>query len=195
MYVVLIAWTNSSPANGFIDFDLMVAKASQMPQGISGGLRTLVRDNELRVISDLTFNCTGVLTSMIIGVEVRRRDLLRNRYPQLQLWRPGEFNSLNRVESRDIVLTPDDFNTTSVYEFKLNPPLPFMSGDVLGVYQPMHSRSLVRVYYVENASPVQSFINDTVGLETDTLNLTSFQSVEESLLIFPFTGTVSLYII
>lgn len=179
-------------ANGFIDLDRMTAKAPQVAQGLNGGLRTMLGNNELRIIADSTFNCTGELTSMIIGVEVRRADLLRSFYPKVQLWRPGEPGKLNRVASVDIVLTPDDFSPSGIYQFNFSSPLTVLKGDVLGIYQPQHTRSRVRVFYTDVEYPVLSF-NDS-GDSISSVNLSSFVSVRGTFVIFPFTSTAAMYI-
>ena len=68
-----------------MDLELMIRKAPLVDSD-NNGLDTQLSINELRIITNMTFTCSGNLTSMILGVELRRPDLLiRNLYPQIQL--------------------------------------------------------------------------------------------------------------
>ena len=75
-----------------MDLDFMIRKAPLVDSN-NNGLDTQLSNNELRITTNMTFRCSGNLTSVIIGIELRRPNLLiRNQYPKIQLWRPSKDN-------------------------------------------------------------------------------------------------------
>ena len=42
----------------------------------------------------------------------------------------------------------------NVYEYVLDPPLPVLAGDVLGIYQPPEDESRVHLTFLEDTGPV-----------------------------------------
>ena len=174
-----------------MDLELMIRKAPLVDSD-NNGLDTQLSINELRIITNMTFTCSGNLTSMILGVELRRPDLLiRNLYPQIQLWRPSNDNiTYQKVTAREVILSPANFSTDGATRFEITPPIEFNEGDVLGVYQPALFRSVVIFYYTEVQASVLSLIANPTDIPS-TVNLTSFAPVNQSLLIYPITGMLS----
>ena len=173
---------------GFMDLDFMIRKAP-LVDSANNGLDTQLSNNELRITTNMTFRCSGNLTSMILGIELRRPDLLiRNQYPKIQLWRPSNDNiTYQKIATRDVILSPANFSTDGVTRFEVTPPIEFNEGDVLGVYQPTLFRSVVIFYYTEVKSPLLSLIANPTDVPL-TVNLSSFIPVNQSLLIHPITG-------
>ena len=173
---------------GFMDLDFMIRKAPLVDSN-NNGLGTQLSNNELRIATNMTFRCSGNLTSVIIGIELRRPDLLiRNQYPKIQLWRPSKDNiNYQKVATRDVIMSPANFSTDGVTQFEVTPPIEFNEGDVLGVYQPTLFRSVVIFYYTEVESPLLSLIANPTDVPS-TVNLSSFIPVNQSLLIHPITG-------
>ena len=72
----------------------------------------------------------------------------RNMYPEIQIYRNTGGNTYTRQGSgQEIRLAKGDFSPDGVLQYNLTTPISFQSGDVLGVYQPDQSVSVVRVYY------------------------------------------------
>ena len=174
-----------------MDLELMIRKAPLVDSD-NNGLDTQLSINELRIITNMTFTCSGNLTSMILGIELHRPDLfIRNLYPQIQLWRPSNDNiTYQKVTAREVILSPANFSTDGATRFEITPPIEFNEGDVLGVYQPALFRSVVIFYYTEVQAPVLSLIANPTDIPS-TVNLTSFTPVTQSLLIYPITGILS----
>ena len=57
-----------------------------------------------------------------------------NSYPELQIWRPSGDTTYSKEQSTTIM--PMSQEGDRVYEFPVEPPLPFQPGDILGVRQP-----------------------------------------------------------
>ena len=68
--------------------------------------------------------------------------------PEIQIWRNTGGNTYTRQASQEIRLAAGDyFSPDGVFQYNLTTPISYQSGDVLGVYQPDQSDSIVRVYY------------------------------------------------
>ena len=111
------------------------------------------------------FTCNGTLTSVVLGVDVRKESPTRNLYPEIALWRREPENTgalpYSKVQgsSRTVTLTPADFSTSGVFEYTLYPPLNFRAFDTLGWQQPALSQSVVRMYSVD----APSFLGSSEG--------------------------------
>ena len=59
----------------------------------------------------------------------------------------------DRIDRTSIVLAAGDFSPDGVLQYTLPTPMPFQSGDVLGIYQPRNR--VVRLYhFTESNAPV-----------------------------------------
>ena len=103
-------------------------------------------DRELRVVPNWNFTCDAYITSLLLGVRIRPDG---ESYPEVQTWRSSE-SGFDMVENRLIVLSPGNFSTDGVIRYHLTPPIPVAAGDMLGVYQPQHSQSVVQFYYIKD---------------------------------------------
>ena len=105
-------------------------------------------DGNFRLIIGMRFTCPGSLTSHLLGVDIRSGGG-RNLYPEVHLWRQrGGGNNYGRQGSgQEIRLAAGDFSSDGVLQYNLSPALPFRDGDVLGVWQPASSSSVVRLYH------------------------------------------------
>ena len=72
---------------------------------------------------------------------------MRTQYPEIQIWRNNGGNNYTRQNSQEIRLTEGNFSSDGVLQYNLPTPMPYQSGDVLGVYQPPKDKSVVRLYY------------------------------------------------
>ena len=96
-------------------------------------------------------------------------------------------NVYNRVSSsnRTIQLQPDNFNTSGVYIYQFSEPLSVQMNDILGIYQPPHNESVVRVHY-ESSSTIAFKLNSLNDFDVNVNNAATPQYLD--LIIYPLTG-------
>ena len=96
-------------------------------------------------------------------------ETINNSFPELQVWRPSNEANATFQLVGSTTITADSRATRAiaidVYEFTVDPPLPVLAGDVLGIYQP---ESRITLYF---------------GAEQS--NEVLYQSAASSLSIFP----------
>ena len=71
---------------------------------------------------------------------------MRDKYPEIQIWRYSHRNTYIRQGREKIKLGPGDFSPDGVLQYNLTTPIPFKNEDLLGMYQPSQQDSVVRVY-------------------------------------------------
>jgi len=105
------------------------------------------------VFPDIRFTCSGEVVRWIMGGRWTERG---DYYPQLQIWRPSGNGVYHRLSGSNISTTVerDDDN---VYEFVADPPSPFQSGDIVGVFQPQKGKLWVN--YDTQGRSVNYYIN------------------------------------
>ena len=120
-------------------------------------------------------------------MDVRTITNTRKSYPQLEIWSRNNPNVYVQVSSsvRTIQLQPDNFTTSGVYTYHFSQPLSVQMNDILGIYQPPHDESVVRVHYESSSNTVykpHSLTDDRVNLNSQAtpLNL--------DLIIYPLAG-------
>lgn len=94
-----------------------------------------IKDNLIHqaVFPEIRFVCPGNLTRWTL---VAKPVLGGSRYPELHVWRrEGVSNQFTRFK-RDKLNGDSPSPASRVYEALRDPPLQFLSGDVLGVYNP-----------------------------------------------------------
>ena len=146
--------------------NLIITRASKTTSGVlTNGLSRLNG-----------FACSGTLTGLLLGVDVRTESGTHDLYPKVSLQRPTDIDESGVINyeivsgsERSVRLTPANFSTSGVFNYPLDPPLEFQENDVLVWNQPDPEKSVVRMYAV---------------------NGTGLQAGAESLLIHPFTGEV-----
>ena len=62
----------------------------------------------------------------------------------------GTFVKVENTDNAEPVQT----SYLNVYEYVLDPPLPVLAGDVLGIYQPPEDESRVHLTFLEDTGPV-----------------------------------------
>ena len=86
----------------------------------------------------MNFSCSGTISKWAF-VARSRTGGGRNQYPLFQLWRPNETGRYERVyesSSDGARFTASEESGITIEEYLPLDPVPFRSGDVLGVYQP-----------------------------------------------------------
>ena len=147
-------------------------------------------DGELRVIPGLRFTCNGSITSLLLGADARIVN--GSKYPQVGIWRlktnSFNFKYYDREEKKRIKLDAGTFSPDGVLQYNLKKPLPFQSGDVLGVWQPPEVDSAVRLFYDNDASaPVIQSVDFLGNIGIVYVNLAP-DVASHHILILPFTG-------
>ena len=175
-------------ASGFMNRDLLVMRARK----ISARPRNVVSPNMLTsgqflVIPGMKFTCSGVITSFLLGVDVRNRGRL-NEHLRIDLWRGENNTGFVYVSSLDrIRLAAGEFSPDGVLCYNLSRPVFFRSGDVLVVYQPQSS--IVRLFYTTPSTPPIGYdIQDLDYFNTLWVSTSGRPLFNGSLLLRPVTG-------
>ena len=173
-------------ASGFPDVKLITTKS------LKSASVAKQADSGLSILQP--FTCSGTLTGLILGVDVRTESGTRNLYPNVFLLRlrsSGDSDdsddtddsggSLTKVSGsqRTVRLTPANISTSGAFDYPLYPPLNFRAYDVLAWNQPVLENSVVRMYTVK--VPFLSSSDD----DDDSDDSTGFIS---ALLLHPVTG-------
>ena len=127
-----------------MELSLLTYRAGQIPDGER--LRTHL-DDEIRLLPDITFTCPTVITSLALGIDVRREKYDRNEYPSVLVVRLTA-TGYTLLTEQTIYYTPDNVSTNGVYNYPLDPPISVNVGDTLGIRAPGDDESIVRIYYV-----------------------------------------------
>ena len=147
----------------------------------------MLSSEQFLVIPGLNFTCNGAIASFLLGGDVRSG---RNDYLKIDLWRP-ENNIFRYVKfsHREISLSAGDFSPDEVLWYNLTTPINFQSGDVLGVYQLPHSKSVVRLFYTTQPTPPVGYkISGENYWNTYSVSTSGHQLFDGSLLLHPVIG-------
>ena len=174
-----------------MQLDLLKKRAEKITNGNTVSGNKL--DNELRVVPGLSFTCSGTITSLLLGVDMRTVDGNRVEYPEMQIWREGRRivvgDVYNRQSRTDIALTAGNSSPDGVLQYNLTTPIPFQSGDIFGVYQPPESDSVVRLFYVDDSSaPVAAFRDNNARFNFISQSGSTISN--QYVLILPITGII-----
>ena len=122
-------------------------------------------------------------------MNVRTITNTRNSYPELEIW-SGQVNNFNQVSSsiRTIQLQPDNFTTSGVYTYQFPQSLSVAANNILGIYQPPHDESVVRVHY-ESSSNTAYKVDMLDDFDVNVMsNAATPQDLD--LIIYPLTGKI-----
>ena len=124
---------------------------------INGGRDTKEFDDQQLLFPSFSFTCSGLIMKWIMRAEKWNNG--RNEFPELQIWRPDEGSTYQKVNSTIITLTEE--NESEVYEYPLEVSLLFQPGDILGVLQPDKNVARVRVAYDDHGDSVYYVFSGT----------------------------------
>ena len=99
-------------------------------------------DNRQMIFPDITFTCDGDVVKWIMAGKWNDP---RNQFPELQIWRLSQGTTYTKQSGTSI--TADNKEDDDIYEYTLTTPLPFQSGDILGILQPHRDDSKLQVRY------------------------------------------------
>ena len=172
----------------FMELSLLTHRAGQIP----GGERLTTRiSNQFRILSDITFTCPTVITSLVLGIDVRIKTDSRNQYPSVLLLRPTS-NGYTLLTEQTIFYGTNNISTNGVYNYPLDPPISVDDGNILGVRAPRHQDSVVRVYsetimdlnYETRLISLSNNISQTIGT----------QQLNRLVLVYPIVGKLIMMI-
>ena len=167
-----------------MELDLLRKRAEKIPNGWRSQYEL---DAEFRIFPDFKFTCNGHITSLLLGADIKKGI----DFPEVHVWRNGGGDLYTRQASQEIRLKKGDFSPDGVLQYILICPLAFQSGDVLGVYQPRQSNSVVRLYYFNNDTAPVSYSTSSIPT---TISLSSLSPVNGQVtLITPLTSEFNYY--
>ena len=181
----LIVW---GCTEGFMDLSLLTRNAAQITTSSSSSLSVAIAD-QLR-LPDAEFLCSGQITSLLLGVTVQQASPTRYDFPQFQLWREMEDFS-TRVTTVPVDLGPANFSTSGVFEYPLEPPVQFMMGDKVGLYQPKAAYSIVQVHETTERNSQAQILHSLEQLPTTISD--SNDILTGSLLLRPVIGEYEIH--
>ena len=168
-----------------IDFSLLDFRARRI--GIDRiGTRL---DEEIRFLLDIQFNCSTIINSVILGIDVRPN---RDSFPSVQIWRPSGNSNYAFVPSseRFIFYTPENVSRTGIYDYPLEPPLEVETGDLLAFSQPSQGDSSVRGYYID----LLNFNSHSISFGDTTADLSGSPINNNLVLVYPIvTGKYIIF--
>ena len=163
--------------------NLLKKRAEKIP---NTGISSNFLDNDFRLITGMSFTCSGSLTSLLLAVDVRPGGS-RTLYPEVQIWRAQNANTYNLQASQQIRLAAGDFSPDGVLQYTLSPALSFQNGDVLGVWQPASSSSVVRLYHDGQTSGPQFYETSYIPGSSINVNNADSMSTASTILIHAIT--------
>ena len=148
------------------------------------------RCSHQRIIPDIHFTCTGMLTKWTIGAQ--RTLTQATDHPQLQIWRRRSptSNMFDRIHFSDIT----DLNATddlNVYEYIPNPPLQFQTDDLLGLFHSdCNADTQVVVYYLDGGGPQNQYalFGQNSASTSFNINITQITTTELPLVALEING-------
>ena len=139
--------------------------------------------NQQRIIPDLRFDCDGEITKWIVGAIWSNNAPL---FPELQLWRLNSSRNGVYTKVGTTTLNATTSNSRWLYEFPVEPSLPFWSGDILGIFQPSGSQSRLRILYKLGSENPRNFVFSPPESVTEppleTFNTSSSDIVQQRVL-------------
>ena len=172
----------SACTSSFMDMDVIVKRAERIN---NNNVESMDLDKELRVVPDWNFNCSGTITSLLLGVDIRTGE---TKYPEVQTWRRNG-SQFTRIDSRMIILSPGNFSASGVFQYHLTTPLPVVAGDMIGVYQPDDRSSVVRIYYkINNPDAPDAYRVNNENQSSTTFSAGTLYTAQDYVLLSAITG-------
>ena len=178
-----------------MELDLLRKRAEKIsPSDESNSTGDSLTD-EFRLLLTESFNCSGTMTGLLLVGTIKSvtGPESKNRYPQIHIWRHtdnGSTYTKQDMYSQEIRLTEGKFSPDGVLQYNLTTPIPFQSGDLLGVYQPPIDNSVVRLYYDDSQIATNTYqISGNVmssSINLKDLPLTAIKN--ETILISPISS-------
>ena len=135
------------------------------------------RHNRITIVPGITIGCNGSIRKWTFAAEMNDPSGIL-QYPSLEVWRRFSSSVVQR-RSRTTLQTLSRTDKLNIYEVTPLTPLQVSAGDLLGIYQPSESRSVVSVYYrAMQIGPINYYADGNTLenlLGTFTVNANSMQ--------------------
>ena len=137
--------TESQCMRGFLEEDVLRSKAALIGETVS-------RSQEQVIIPAIKFTCAGSISKWIFIAEQNTGNG-RNRYPEIQIWRP-QLNSPHIYDIvASVVISPQETSQDNVYTHTITSPISYQAGDVLGLYHPPANTCAYKILSVHHGGP------------------------------------------
>ncbi len=112
------------------------------------------RNEQQRIVPDISFNCSGTVTRWIVAGD-RATMGSANNMPEVQIWRETSSGSgvYNKVHGMSLPERTED--PSQIYEFTAT--MDVQPGDILGLFEPF--RSWLQLYYTDQFGPVNYYMD------------------------------------
>ena len=107
-----------------------------------------------QITPDINFTCDGMITKWIVGGHWSNGGDL---YPELQVWRNIGNDVYQKINGTFINITTESSNR--IYEFDNFSPIPFLAGDILGVFIPRNRDSKLRLRAEADDGPINYYLH------------------------------------
>ena len=133
------------------------------------------RSRRQQITPDMNFTCDGMITKWIVGADW---DSSASFYPELQVWRNIGNDVYQKINGT--VLNIGTESSNRIYEYDNFSPIPFLAGDILGVFIPRPALSKLRLRAEEGRGPLNYFIRTEVTASVspyDTIDLLNISTL------------------
>lgn len=113
----------------------------------------------------------------------------RNRYPELQIWRPENSRETRYSKIHGMTGAPSSTRYPNVYEYNVFTSVQFQAGDVLGVHQPDDRKSKYDILFQQRGGP-RNYYDEREDDSLDSFDLED-DDVEDDESDFPLVGAVT----
>ena len=147
-----------------------------------------------QITPDIRFTCDGMITKWIVGADWQHND---NLYPELQIWRSSGNDTYQKINGT--FLEFEDSSSNRIYEYDNFSPIPFLAGDILGVFIPRTSLSRLRLlsentnsptnYYLTTDDSVSESPHDVIDIQNTPMVMSGTYRPLVSVEIVPLSST------
>ena len=182
----------TSCTSGFMQLDVLRKKSEKIFVGNTVSSTGI--SEETRVMHMQEFSCNGNITGLLLGVKVVTASDHRSLYPELLICvQHILFRRFHLKSSSEIRLAAGHFSSNGVIQYNLTTPIPFQSGDVLGVYQPPEADSVVQLFYVDDSTAPVAYTRPSKLSNSPFGSLFLRRVSDQRMLLLPMTGIIIHY--
>ena len=129
-------------------------------------------DRRQQITPDIRFTCDGMITKWIIAAQWQGGSML---YPELQVWRNIGNDTYQKINGTFIEPPEEDIDN-DIYEYDNFTPIPFQSGDILGIFIPQTDSSRLRILSEDVNSPNNYYLSTSDTASVSPYNMIDIQT-------------------